>query len=146
MKTAATRITLTEIQDFLIQGNWVKNKFNWFNTGLASTVSVELNATFALIIRSIFLKNFLYCCDPLKLHKSTIKSCQKALNLNDIVEFEHVELIPGNRYCVWGCNKLEEHNQFNEPDDTYPYYKPVESSLPDVEGFKNYVTLWNITD
>ena len=73
----------------------------------------------------------------MKLHKSTITSCQKVLNLNDIVKFEHVELIPGNRYCVWGCKKLEEHNQFNEPDDTYLYYTPVESSLPDAEGFKN---------
>ena len=50
-------------------------------------------------------------------------------------------------YCkVWTCwidpwqqifCKLEEHNQFNEPDDTYLYYTPVESSLPDAEGFKN---------
>ena len=38
-KTAATRITWLKIQYLLIQENWAKRESNWFNTGLAVTVS-----------------------------------------------------------------------------------------------------------
>lgn len=38
-KTTATRITWLKIQYLLIQENWAKRESNWFNTGLAVTVS-----------------------------------------------------------------------------------------------------------